>query len=74
MAIRRTVIIVDDLNGEPLDNGGESLSFLVDGRAYEIDLTSANAAAFREAIAPYVAAGRELQGPPRTRKPRAKRS
>ncbi len=27
MAIRRTVTIVDDLNGEPLDNGGESLSF-----------------------------------------------
>lgn len=74
MAIRRTVTIVDDLNGEPLDDGGESLSFLVDGRAYEIDLTSANAAAFREALAPYVEAGRQLQGSPRTRKTRAKRS
>ncbi|AZH83558.1 Lsr2 family protein [Plantibacter sp. PA-3-X8] len=74
MAIRRTVTMVDDLNGEPLDDGGESLSFLVDGRAYEIDLTSANAAAFREALAPYVEAARQLQGPPRTRKARAKRS
>ena len=74
MAIRRTVTLVDDLTGETIDETGESLSFLVDGRAYEIDLTSANAAAFREAIAPYVEAARQLQGPPRTRKPRAKRS
>lgn len=73
MAIRRTVTIVDDFTGEPLDDGGESLSFLVDGRAYEIDLTAANAASFREALAPYVSAARQLQGPSRARKPRSKR-
>jgi len=73
MATRRTVTIVDDFTGESLDDGGESLSFLVDGRAYEIDLTAANAAAFREALAPYVSAARQLQGPPRKRKPRSKR-
>lgn len=72
MAIRRTTTIVDDLTGEPLDDAGESLSFLVDGRAYEIDLTAANATAFREALAPYIEAARLLQGPPRTRAPRGR--
>ena len=34
------------------------MTFGVDGKLYELDLSAANAAALRKALAPYVAAGR----------------
>lgn len=39
---------------------GETVLFSLDGSAYEIDLTDANAAALREALAPYVSAARSI--------------
>lgn len=39
---------------------GETVLFSLDGTAYEIDLTDQNAAALRDALAPYVAAGRSV--------------
>lgn len=51
--------LVDDLDGTVLEVGdGESVLFSLDGTAYEIDLTTANAAALRDALAPYVEAAR----------------
>ena len=51
--------LVDDLNGEVIaDGAGETVSFALDGKSYEIDLSDANAAAFREALQKYIAAGR----------------
>jgi Lsr2 len=55
MTQRTVVTLEDDLTGEEAD---ETVSFALDGKAYEIDLAEANAAALREALAPYVAAAR----------------
>ncbi|KHK98593.1 hypothetical protein LK09_06400 [Microbacterium mangrovi] len=53
--------LVDDLDGTVLEPGaGETVLFSLDGRAYEIDLTDANAAALRDAFAAYIAAGRSV--------------
>ena len=53
--------LVDDIDGTVLDVGsGETIYFALDGVAYEIDLTDENAAALRDALAPYVSAGRSV--------------
>jgi len=53
--------IVDDIDGTVLEVGsGETVLFSLDGVAYEIDLTDQNAAALRDAFAPYIAAGRSV--------------
>lgn len=61
MARRIVHQLVDDLDGSVLEVGeGETVLFSLDGAAYEIDLSDANAAALREALAPYVDAGRAV--------------
>lgn len=47
--------MVDDLDGNTAD---ETVAFSLDGSAYEIDLSSANAEKLRQALAPFVAAAR----------------
>ena len=59
MAQRTIVQLTDDLDGT---EASESVSFALDGAAYTIDLSDANAAALREAFAPYVAAARREGG------------
>ncbi len=54
MAKRVQVIHTDDLDGSEAD---ESISFALDGIAYSIDLSAANAGKLRDAFAPYIAAG-----------------
>jgi hypothetical protein len=54
MAQRVQVILEDDLDGTQIPEGkGETVSFSLDGREYEIDLTTKNATALRKALAPY---------------------
>ena len=61
MAQRTITTLVDDLDGTDLGPGsGETIRFGVDGRAYEIDLSDDNAAAFREVLRPYTDAGRRI--------------
>jgi hypothetical protein len=61
MARRIVHQLVDDLDGTVLEIGsGETVLFSLDGVAYEIDLTDENAAAFRDALSPYIAAGRSV--------------
>lgn len=61
MARRIVHQLVDDLDGTVLEVGsGETVLFSLDGTAYEIDLTDENAAALREAFAPYIAAARSV--------------
>ena len=61
MARRIVHQLVDDLDGTLLEVGeGETVLFSLDGAAYEIDLTDANAAALRDALAPYISAGRSI--------------
>lgn len=54
MAKRVQVIHTDDLDGSEAD---ETISFALDGIAYSIDLSAANAGKLREAFAPFIAAG-----------------
>jgi hypothetical protein len=59
MAQRVQVLLVDDLDGGTAE---ETVTFALDGVTYEIDLTGDNAAALREALAPWVSAGRRTSG------------
>src|SRR6476646_2797325 len=59
MAQQVNVKFVDDLDGS--DAAG-TVSFAIDGRAYEIDLSGDNAARLRESLASFVAAARKSGG------------
>lgn len=59
MAQKVTVQLVDDLDGGPAD---ETVSFSLDGTAYEIDLSATNAAELRDAFARYVGHARRVGG------------
>ncbi|MCQ8194054.1 histone-like nucleoid-structuring protein Lsr2 [Streptomyces rugosispiralis] len=56
MAQRVVVTLSDDLEGGEAE---ETVAFGLDGKLYEIDLNSANASKLRDALAPYVEAGRK---------------
>lgn len=55
MSRKVQVLLEDDVDGTP---GAETVRFGLDGKTYEIDLSEANARKLREALAPWVAAGR----------------
>ncbi|WP_037602200.1 histone-like nucleoid-structuring protein Lsr2 [Streptacidiphilus rugosus] len=59
MAQKVQVLLVDDLEGGEAD---ETVTFALDGVAYEIDLTHANAGKLRELLAPYTDKGRKQSG------------
>lgn len=64
MAQRIVTELTDDTDGKPAD---ETVTFALDGREYEIDLTKKNAAALRKAFDVYVTSGRRLSGGRRAR-------
>ena len=57
MAQRVQVILVDDMEG---GNADETVSFSLDGVAYELDLSKKNAGKLRDTFAPYVASARRV--------------
>jgi len=59
MATKTIVTMHDDLTDEPAD---ATVSFGLDGRDYEIDLTDVNAEELRKALGKYVEAGRKVGG------------
>jgi hypothetical protein len=59
MAQKVHITLEDDLDG---GDATETVAFGLDGRSYEIDLNDKNAAKLRDALAPYVAAGRRAGG------------
>jgi hypothetical protein len=59
VAQKVVVSLVDDLSGSRAD---ETVSFGLDGKSYEIDLSSKNADKLRGALADYVAAARKAGG------------
>ena len=72
----KTISIVDDIDGSA---GASTVSFAVDGKRYEIDLSKKNRSALGKALKPYVDAGRPAStsgggrrsGATRSRKPSA---
>ena len=60
VAQRTTVELVDDIDGTVLSKGeGETVSFSIDGKSYEIDLGRKNASRLRGALERYMAAARK---------------
>ena len=63
MAQRVEVLLTDDLDGTSIPAGkGQTVTFGLDRKSYEIDLTAKNAGALRKALQPYIAAGRPIKG------------
>ncbi|MFT4280522.1 histone-like nucleoid-structuring protein Lsr2 [Microbacterium sp.] len=59
MAKKVTVELVDDIDATPIAEGnGGTVSFALEGEAYEIDLTDKNIDKLRSALAPFIEAGR----------------
>ncbi len=54
-----------DLSGEEITEGSPTVSFVVDGVGYEVDLTPSERKQFEDAMAPYVAIARRATGPGR---------
>ncbi|MFJ6568599.1 Lsr2 family protein [Streptomyces sp. NPDC091292] len=59
MAQKVQVLLVDDLDGGEAD---ETVTFALDGKSFEIDLTTANADKLRGLLEPYVKSGRRTGG------------
>lgn len=57
MAQKVTVSLTDDLDGSP---GSETVSFGLDGKFYDIDLSETNAKEMREILADFVGAARTV--------------
>ncbi len=64
MAKKTTVVLVDDLNGDPADT---TLRFGLDSREYELDLTDGNAQKLRDLFNRYIPAARKVSGGRRRR-------
>ena len=62
MASRELIVLIDDLDGQEITQGGETVRFGLDGVAYEIDLSAEHATGLREALQPYTARGRRVGG------------
>lgn len=69
MARKVQVLLEDDINGGV---AAETVSFALDGKAYEIDLSEKNAKALRDTLAPWIAAGRRVTAGPSSRVPEAR--
>jgi hypothetical protein len=75
MATRQIAQVIDDLDGTTLDEGeGKQITFSIEGRSYEIDLSEKNADKFYSALAPYVDAARPIGSPGRSGSPRRGRA
>ena len=67
MAQKVNIVLVDDIDGTDAD---ETVTFALDGKEYEIDLTNKNAGKLRDALAPFVAHARRSGGGSRGRRSR----
>ena len=59
MAQIQEIRLIDDLDGREAD---ETVEFGIDGKSYEIDLSSANAGKLRDALAEFVGSARRAGG------------
>jgi hypothetical protein len=70
MVKQTTVVLVDDIDGGAAD---ETVTFALDGVAYELDLTSENAETMRQVLQSYASVARR-SNPPQMRNSRHKRA
>ncbi|MCI3927976.1 MULTISPECIES: histone-like nucleoid-structuring protein Lsr2 [unclassified Streptomyces] len=69
MAQRVEIKLIDDLDGKTAD---ETVTFGLDGKAYEIDLSTKNADKLRGLLEPYLKGGRKTGGSRSVKQPAAK--
>ena len=62
MAKRTRVVMIDDLTGEEVGEGGQTLTFSVSGVEYSIDLSAENVGRFEAALQPYVNVAERVGG------------
>ena len=62
MARRETVVYSCDLHDGDMTDGVETVSFGLDGQAYEVDACEQHRAELHDAFAPYVGAARKAGG------------
>lgn len=58
MAIR--TVLIDDFDGTPLEGNSSTTTFAFNGAQYEIDLAPENVTKLRDALAPFIKAGRRV--------------
>jgi len=58
MAVK--TVLIDDFDGTPLTGNSSSTTFALNGVQYEIDLGPENAAKLKDALAPFIKAGRRV--------------
>lgn len=59
MAQKTFIQLIDDIDGTVIEDGaGETVAFALDGKAYEVDLTTMNADVFRGLFQDYIAVAR----------------
>lgn len=75
MARKQITQLIDDIDGTVLSDGeGKQITFSIEGRAYEIDLSNSNADEFYEALAPYVSVARSISANSSARRSRPTRA
>lgn len=62
MAQKVQTVLVDDIEGTEIKDGGETVRFAVDGTQYEIDLSEKNAATMRDTLKFYQDHARKVSG------------
>lgn len=62
MARQVKIQMVDDFDGSVIGDGGETVTFGLDGVTYEIDLNAKNAKKLRDALIPFVDVARKTGG------------
>ena len=62
MAQRTQVILISDLSGNEINDGGESISFSYRGADYTIDLSEKEAKGFDKAMAMYIEHSQKQRG------------
>ena len=66
MAQQTTVTLTDDIDG---GRAAETVSFGLDGRTYEIDLSKKNAASLRKVLGEFTSSARRVRGAVKSAKP-----
>ncbi|KQQ18759.1 hypothetical protein ASF48_17735 [Rathayibacter sp. Leaf299] len=59
--------LIDDIDGTPIDDGGGTFQFSVDGANFEIDLSATNADELREVFQKYTSVARRSRAATPTR-------
>ena len=71
MAIK--TVLIDDFDGTALSPGASTTTFAINGAQYEIDLGPENVTKLRDALAPFIKAGRRVAGSGSQRTPSRRR-